>query len=92
MSRAEQLESQFRALHRSTYEEYSDTIQQARAEVEFRLSHEKGREEQERNAIYRVSQMSSNDYAQVDREQQEAIKGHVQQVRSRLIGRQSKEA
>lgn len=92
MSRTEQLETQFRALHGSTYQEYSQTNQQARADLEFQLSHDKDREEQERKAIYRVSHMSADDYARVDRERQEAIRGHVQQVRSQLIARPSKEA
>ncbi|WP_157379606.1 hypothetical protein [Burkholderia ubonensis] len=92
MSRAELLDSQFRALHRTSYEEYSEKIRKIRDDNEFISSSKKLFEERERDAIYRVSQMSPDDYAKIDQEQQDAIKGHVQQVRSKLIARQSKEA
>jgi hypothetical protein len=91
MSRIEQLEDQFRALHRVSYQEYSESIQQAREQYEFQVSQRKGGEEQERSAIDRISHTSAEEQARVDRERQQGLKEHVQEIRSRLVERQSRQ-
>jgi hypothetical protein len=91
MSRLEQLDQQFRTLHRAAHDEYTENITRAHAEHDFRASRNKGREEHERKALYRITQISANEYARADREREKGSKEHAKRVRAQFVERKSKE-
>jgi hypothetical protein len=91
MSRIEQLESQFRALHKSTYQEFNEKNRFEKEQHDFRVSQNQGDEEKYKRIVQELSQVSADDESRALKARRAAEDEQVAKFRSEMNARPSNE-